>query len=62
MCLNETNSKIRVCKHLSVTFPIKNRLNQGHALPPTAFQLSPSKPGWTEIEWNTSLSGPCRFC
>jgi hypothetical protein len=30
-CLNETYSRIRVGKHLSVTFPIKNCLKQGHA-------------------------------
>jgi hypothetical protein len=32
MCLNETYSRVRVGKHLSNTFPIKNGLNQGDAL------------------------------
>jgi hypothetical protein len=34
MCLNETYSKIHVCKYLSDTFPIQNGLKQGDALPP----------------------------
>jgi hypothetical protein len=32
MCLNETYSKVRVGKHLSDTFPIKNDLKKGDAL------------------------------
>jgi hypothetical protein len=32
MCLNETYSRVRVGKHLSDTFPIKNGLKQGDAL------------------------------
>jgi hypothetical protein len=32
MCLNESNSRVRVDKHLSVMFHIKNGLKQGHAL------------------------------
>jgi hypothetical protein len=32
MCLNETYSKVRICKHLSVTFPIRNGLKQGDAI------------------------------
>jgi hypothetical protein len=34
MCLNETYSKIRIGKHLSGEFPIKNGLKQGDALTP----------------------------
>jgi len=34
MCLNETYSRVRVGKHLSDTFPIKNALKQGDALSP----------------------------
>jgi hypothetical protein len=37
MCLNETYSKVRVGKHLSDTFPIKNGLKQGDALSPLLF-------------------------
>jgi hypothetical protein len=32
MCLNETYSKVRVGKHLSESFPIKNDLKQRDAL------------------------------
>jgi hypothetical protein len=32
MCLNETYSRVRVGKHLSDMFPIKNGLKQGDAL------------------------------
>jgi hypothetical protein len=32
MCLNETFSKVRMGKHLSEPFPIKNGLKQGDAL------------------------------
>jgi hypothetical protein len=34
MCLSETYSRVRVGKHLSDTFPIKNGLKQGDALSP----------------------------
>jgi hypothetical protein len=34
MCLSETYSRVRVGKHLSETFPIKNGLKQGDALSP----------------------------
>jgi hypothetical protein len=37
MCLNETNIKFRVGKHLSDMFPIKNVLKQGDALSPLIF-------------------------
>jgi hypothetical protein len=39
MCLNETYSKVRICKHLSESFPIQNGLKQGGALSPLFFQL-----------------------
>jgi hypothetical protein len=32
MCLSETCSNVRVCKHLSYAFPIQNGLKQGGAL------------------------------
>jgi hypothetical protein len=34
MCLNETYSKVRLGKHLSDSFPIRNCLKQGDALSP----------------------------
>jgi hypothetical protein len=34
MCLNETESKIRIDKNLSGVFPIQNGLKQGGALTP----------------------------
>jgi hypothetical protein len=34
MCLNETNSKVHIGKHLSDKFPIRNGLEQGDALSP----------------------------
>jgi hypothetical protein len=39
MCLNETYSRVRVGKHLSDTFPIKNGLKQGDALSPLLFNF-----------------------
>ena len=38
MCLNEACSRVRVVKHLSVMFLIKNGLEQGDAL--TSFLLN----------------------
>jgi hypothetical protein len=32
MCLNETNNKVRIGKHLSDSFPVQNGLKQGDAL------------------------------
>jgi hypothetical protein len=32
MCLNKTYNKVRVCKHLSDSFPIQNGLKQGDTL------------------------------
>jgi hypothetical protein len=40
MCLNETYSKIRIGKHLSGTFPIKNGLKKGDALSPLLFNFA----------------------
>ena len=37
MCLNETYSRVRVGKHLSDMFPIKNGLKEGDALAPRLF-------------------------
>jgi hypothetical protein len=40
MCLNETYSKVRIGKHLSVSFPIQNGLKQGYALSPLFFNFA----------------------
>jgi hypothetical protein len=40
MCLNETYIKIRMGKHLSGAFPIKNGLKQGDALSPLLFNFA----------------------
>jgi hypothetical protein len=40
MCLSETYSRVRVGKHLSDTFPIKNGLKQGDALSPLLFNFA----------------------
>jgi hypothetical protein len=40
MCLNETCGKIRIGKHLSCAFPIKNGLKQGGALSPLLFNFA----------------------
>jgi sorting nexin-29 len=40
MCLSETYSRVRVGKHLSATFPIKNGLKQGDALSPLLFNFA----------------------
>jgi hypothetical protein len=61
MCLSETFSRVRVGKHLSDTFPIKNGLKQGDALSPLlvnfaleyAITEGSGKPGGLEIEWYT---------
>ena len=37
MCLDKTYSRVRVCKHLSDMFAIKNGLKQGDALSPVLF-------------------------
>jgi hypothetical protein len=40
MCLNETYRRVRVGKHLSDTFPIKNGLKQRDALSPLLFNFA----------------------
>jgi hypothetical protein len=40
MCLNETYTRVRVGKHLSDRFPIKNGLKQGDALSPLLFNFA----------------------
>jgi hypothetical protein len=40
MCLNETYSRVRVGKHLSDRFPIKNGLKEGDALSPLLFNFA----------------------
>jgi hypothetical protein len=40
MCLNETYSKVRICKHLSDNFPIQISLKQGDALSPLLFNFA----------------------
>jgi hypothetical protein len=39
MCLYETYSRVRVGKHLSDMFPVKNGLKQGDALLPLLFNF-----------------------
>jgi len=40
MCLNETYSRVRVGKHLSDMFPLKNDWKQGDALSPLLFHFA----------------------
>jgi hypothetical protein len=40
MCLNETYSRVRVGKHFSDTFPIKNGWKERDALSPLLFNFS----------------------
>jgi hypothetical protein len=40
MCLNETYSIIRACKHLADTFRVKNGLKQGDDLSPLLFNFT----------------------
>ena len=40
MCLNKTYSRVRVGKHLSDMFPIKNSLKGGNALSPLIFDFA----------------------
>ena len=39
MCLNKTYSRVRVGKHLSEMFPVRNDLKQGDVLSPLLFNL-----------------------
>jgi len=40
MCLNETCSRVRVGKHSSDMFPVRNGLKQGDALSPLLFNFT----------------------
>jgi hypothetical protein len=40
MCLNETNNKVHIGKHLSGSFLIRNGLKQGDAVPPLLFNFA----------------------
>jgi sorting nexin-29 len=40
ICLNETYSKVRICKHLSDSFPIQNGLKLGDVLLPLLFNFA----------------------
>jgi len=40
MCLNETNCRVQVCKHLSDMFLIQNVLKQRDALSPLLFNFA----------------------
>jgi hypothetical protein len=40
MCLTEMYSRVRVTKHLSDMFPIRNGLKHGDSLPPLLFNFS----------------------
>jgi hypothetical protein len=40
MCMNETYSRVRVGKHLSDTFPMKNGSKQGDVLTPLLFKFA----------------------
>jgi hypothetical protein len=40
MCLNKANSKVRIGKHLSDSFPIPNGLKQRDALSPLFFKFA----------------------
>jgi hypothetical protein len=40
MFLNETYSRVRICKHLSESFPIQDGLKQGDSLSPLLFSFA----------------------
>jgi hypothetical protein len=40
ICLNETYSKVHICKHLSDSFPFLNGLRHGNALSPLLFNFA----------------------
>jgi hypothetical protein len=40
MCLNEKHSEVRIGKHLSDNFPIRNSLKQGDASSPLLFNFA----------------------
>jgi len=65
-CLSETNSKIRVGKHLSDMFPVMNGLKQEDALTPLLFIFALEYAiRWVQvnqelvIKWYTSAFGYC---
>jgi hypothetical protein len=70
MCLNKTNSQIRIDKYLSDNVRIQNVLKQGDALSPLllnfALDCDVSKvqgnPRWAEIIWDTQASELCWWC
>ena len=66
MCLTEMYSRVRVGKHLSDMFPIRNGLKQDALLLLVfnfaieyAFRRVQVKPGWLEIKRHTSACGLC---
>jgi hypothetical protein len=52
MRLNETYSKIRIGKHLSDAFPIKNGLKQGDALSPLFQNMPSGRSKKIKRDWN----------
>jgi hypothetical protein len=58
MCLNETYNRVRVGKHLSDIFPVKNILKDGDALTPSLFNFSSQYPirsvqiTQDDLKWN----------
>jgi hypothetical protein len=40
VCLHESSTKVRTCKHLSTTFLIHDGLNEEHALSPLIFNFA----------------------
>jgi hypothetical protein len=40
MCINKTNSKVRIGRHLCDTFPVQNGLKQGDSLSPLLFNFA----------------------